>query len=231
VDKYGAIIRGDVTKKQISLVFTGDQFGDGGQVIADVLKRNDVKGSFFLTGNFYKGKQFGPIVKRLRNEGHYLGAHSDQHLLYADWRKRDSLLVTKEKFIDDLNKNYKRMKSSGIMKEDALYFLSPYEWYNGSIAAWTREMGLTLINFSPGTRSAADYTYPGMNNYRSSDEIFASIMNFEREDPNGLNGFILLTHIGTDDRRTDKFYMRLDSLIRELKDRGYTFHRIDQLLK
>ena len=149
-----------MTKKQIALVFTGDQFGDGGQAIADVLTRNDVKGSFFLTGNFYKTPAFSAIIKRWKKDGHYLGAHSDNHLLYADWSNRDSLLVTKKEFMKDLNKNYKRMKSFGINNKDAPYFLPPYEWYNRTIGSWTSEMGLMLVNFSPGTRSAADYTYP-----------------------------------------------------------------------
>jgi peptidoglycan/xylan/chitin deacetylase (PgdA/CDA1 family) len=122
------------------------------------------------------------------------------------------------------------MKAFGIVKENAPYFLPPYEWYNETIARWTAGLELTLVNFSPGTRSAADYTYPGMNNYRTSDEIYDSIIKYEGEDPNGLNGFILLTHIGTDERRTDKFYFKLDALIRELKNRGYAFQRIDELL-
>ena len=50
----------------------------------------------------------------------------------------------------------------------------------------------------------------GNEGYRSSDEIFDSIMNYEAKNPNGLNGFILLMHIGTDPRRTDKFYNRLE---------------------
>ena len=219
-----------MTKKQIALVFTGDQFADGGLTIVNVLYKNNVQGSFFLTGNFYKTSAFHPIIKRLKQDGHYLGAHSDAHLLYADWNTRDSLLVTKEEFMKDLNKNYKRMKSFGIAKKEAPYFLPPYEWYNASITGWTKEMGLTLVNFSPGTRSAADYTYPGMNNYRTSDEIYDSIIKCDGEDPNGLNGFILLTHIGTDERRTDKFYLKLDALIRDLKNRGYSFCKIDDSL-
>jgi endoglucanase len=231
VDQYGAIVRGDVDKKQIALVFTGDEFADGGKIIADVLKINNVKASFFLTGNFYKTPAFRSIVRRLKSEGHYLGAHSDRHLLYADWNKRDSLLVTRNQFVKDLRKNYKRMKSYGIKRSDAAYFLPPYEWYNASISRWTAEMQLTLINFSSGTRSAADYTYPGMSNYRTSDEIYESIMNYEKQSEHGLNGFILLTHIGSDNRRSDKFYTRLDSLIKELKSKGYAFQRIDDLLK
>jgi peptidoglycan/xylan/chitin deacetylase (PgdA/CDA1 family) len=194
------------------------------------LNRHIIKASFFLTGNFYKNPAFTSIVKRLKRDGHYLGAHSDNHLLYADWTKRDSLLVTKRQFLNDLKKNYQRMKSFKIKKTDAEYFLPPYEWYNNSISTWTSAWGLQLVNFSPGTRSAADYTYPGMSGYKSSEEIYSSIIRYERQDPNGLNGFILLTHIGTDERRTDKFYLKLDMLIQDLKSRGYSFVKINQLL-
>ena len=36
---------------------------------------------------------------------HYLGPHSDEHLLYNDWNNRDSLLVTHEQFIADMQNN------------------------------------------------------------------------------------------------------------------------------
>jgi len=123
------------------------------------------------------------------------------------------------------------MAQFGIKKSDASYFLPPYEWYNSVITDWTRELGLQLINFSPGTRSTADYTYPGMGSYRTSDEIYKSILDYEAKDPNGLNGFILVIHIGTDPRRTDKFYNKLDILINELKNKGYSFLKINELLK
>jgi len=42
---------------------------------------------------------------------------------------------------------------------------------------------------------------------------------------------MLLIHIGTDAKRTDKMYDRLDELIRELKNKGYRLVRIDELLK
>lgn len=124
------------------------------------------------------------------------------------------------------------MQQFEIEKSAALYFLPPYEWYNSTIVKWTRNEGRQLINFSPGTRSAADYTYPEMAaGYRSSDEIYRSIINLEERDPNGLNGFILLVHIGTDSRRKDKFYFKLKRLISELKSREYHFERVDELLK
>lgn len=230
-DDHGAIIRGDLSKKRLSLVFTGDAFADGGEHIRNALKKNKVEGAFFLTGNFYANAAYDKLIRELKEDGHYLGAHSDKHLLYADWTKRDSLLVTEKEFKDDLRRNYERMEKFGIKSTDAPYFLPPYEWYNRVIGQWTGELGLTLINFSPGTRSAADYTYPEMGSrYLSSDQIFESIVRCEANDAHGLNGFILLVHIGTDPRRTDKFYTQLDKLIAELRSRGYMFVGINELL-
>lgn len=230
-DPFGAIVRGDTTKKEIALVFTGDEFADGGPVIRKTLRERRVPASFFLTGRFYRNPAFHGLIKGLRADGHYLGAHSDEHLLYCDWGKRDSLLVTEGQFRTDLENNYKRMRRFGIRKQDAQFFLPPYEWYNAQITRWTRKAGLTLVNFTHGTRSTADYTYPEMGkSYRGSDEIYRSILEHERVSPHGLNGFILLVHIGTDPRRTDKFYDRLDRLIGELEGKGYTFRRIDDLL-
>ncbi len=141
-------------------------------------------------------------------------------------------MVSKTQFTSDLTTNYTAMEKFGIQKKDALYFLPPYEWYNQSIANWTSEMGLNLINFTPGTRSNADYTFPEMGkSYRSSAEIYQSIIDYAESSAEGLNGFILLLHIGTDARRTDKFYDRLPELIAYLKKEGYELVKVDELLK
>jgi endoglucanase len=227
---HGAIIRGDSTQKKIALVFTGDEFAEGGDFIAKTLEKQKIKASFFFTGRFYRNLSFKNIIQQLKKDGHYLGAHSDQHLLYCDWNKRDSLLVNKEEFQKDLLQNYSEMKKAGIEKEKAKYFLPPYEWYNDTIAAWTKELGLQLINYTPGTISAADYTTADDKNYRSSDMIYSSIINYERSKPSGLKGFILLLHIGAGSKRTDKFYSCLPGLISYLKQKKYQFQTIEQLL-
>ncbi len=228
-DAQGAIVRGDTSQKIISIVFTGHEFADGGTFIIKTLKNKKVAGSFFFTGDFYANPKFSTLIHQLKKEGHYLGAHSNHHLLYADWEKRDSTLVTEEEFKSDLQDNYEGMAKFGIQKKDALYFLPPYEWYNTEIARWTKEINLTLINFSSGTRSNADYTTPDMGSrYISSEQIYQSILHYEQHE--GMNGFILLIHIGTDPLRTDKLYHRLGSLIDELHARGYSFQRIDELL-
>lgn len=199
--------------------------------IAHALKQSGVKASFFFTGRFYRNPRFKSLIKHLQKEGHYLGAHSDAHLLYNDWNNRDSLLVTKKQFTDDLQKNYAALWQLGITKKEAPYFLPPYEWYNDTIAAWTKDAGLQLINFTPGTLSHADYTTPDAKNYRSSDVIFKSIQAYEQQRVSGLNGFILLMHVGTDSKRTDKFYNQLPQLLTYVKQRKYEPVSIAELLK
>ena len=190
------------------------------------MKAKRVNASFFLTGNFYRNPDFERVIRRLKSDDHYLGAHSDKHLLYCSWTNRDSLLVSKEEFSNDLLANYAAMERFGIKRKDARYFIPPYEWYNDSISKWTSQLGIQLINFSPGTRSTADYTTPDLKNYRSSEEIMQSI----KAKADDLNGFILLLHIGTDPSRTDKFYTRLDELIEFLRSRKYEMVRVDELL-
>ena len=222
----GGIVRGDTTRRTVHLVFTGHEFADGADTITAVLRRHHAHASFFFTGDFYRTPAFTGRIRALRREGHYLGGHSDKHLLYAPWEQRDSLLVSKREFLSDLEDNYRAMKPFGVTKRTSPYFLPSYEWYNDSISAWCAGAGLTLVNFTPGTGSNADYTIPEEGNYAPSDAIYKRILAYEASHANGLNGFLLLLHFGTHPHRTDKFYLRLDALMTELEHRGYSFTRV-----
>jgi peptidoglycan/xylan/chitin deacetylase (PgdA/CDA1 family) len=224
-DNQGAYIRMNPEAKNVYLIFSAHEYGEGGQTIASSLKKNKAKASFFFTGKFYENQLNREIIKRLQADGHYLGAHSDAHLLYADWTRRDSSMVSRQQFADDLKANYRKMAAFGITPEKAPVYLPPYEWYNTESVDWSRQMGLKLINFTPGIRSNADYTTPDMKSYRSSETIMNDIKTFEKTDPNGLNGCILLIHLGTVPERTDKFYNRLNELLAFLKKKGYSTER------
>ncbi|MBS1563700.1 MAG: glycoside hydrolase family 9 protein [Bacteroidetes bacterium] len=225
----GAVTRGDSAQAKIALVFTGDEYAESGAAILKALTAAKAKASFFFTGRFYRNPAFKTTIKQLRAAGHYLGPHSGEHLLYCDWNKRDSLLVTKEQFNNDLTDNYKAMAAFGISSDSALFFLPPYEWYNDSIAHWTKQRGLQLVNYTPGTLSHADYTTAGSKGYRSTDEIYRSIMDHDQY-PNRLNGYILLLHIGAGPGRTDKFSRRLPELLRHFRENHYKLVTLPRLL-
>ena len=213
------IIRTDPSVKHIDFVFTAADKADGAERIISTLSKYNIKGGFFFTGEFFE--MYPDVVRRLVAEGHYVGSHSYGHLLYAPWGNRDSLLVTKQEFEEDIFKSYKVLREFGIT--DAPYFIPPYEHYNATISSWARQLGLQVINYTPGTLTNGDYTTPEMKRYFSSKEILGRIWEYERTDPSGLNGHIMLIHFGTDPARTDKFYDKLPGLIRELRRKGYSF--------
>jgi endoglucanase len=223
----GAIVRMDTTKKDIYLCFTAHEFADGFDLITRTLSDHKIKASFFLTGDFCRMPGYDKIISRLKTDGHYIGAHSDKHLLYCSWENRDSLLVTKNEFITDIENNYKALEKFGITRNRALVYLPPYEWYNDSIGSWTKEMGLKLVNNSSGTITAQDWTFPNGKPYYSSDYLMKDFLTYENE--KGLNGYILLIHPGTDPRRTDKFYLRLDSVLNYLENKNYSFHSFSEI--
>lgn len=228
---HGAIVRGDSTKKEIALVFTGDEFGEGLPTIIQTLQREKIKGAFFFTGNFYRNKKFQPSIKALQKAGHYLGPHSNTHLLYNDWNNRDSLLVSQQVFQSDLEANLASMQQLGIKKSSVKYFIPPYEWWNDSIATWSKDAGLQLVNFTAGIGTNADYTYPSMGGkYRSSDAIISSVKEKFKQQPASFNGVIILIHAGTDPARKDKLYNQLKSLVRFFKSNGYTITSLEQML-
>lgn len=224
----GGIIRTNPEKKNISLIFSGHEYADGYETILSTLTKQRISASFFFTGDFYRNPDHKSLIQQLKEKGHYLGAHSDQHLLYCAWEKRDSLLVDKATLLQDLKANYAEMSKFGIMPADAPCYLPPFEWYNDSISSWCKEAGIQIVNFTPGTYSNADYTIPDMKNYLSSKDIYKRILTKEKKE--NLNGNILLFHIGTSAQRKDKFYPHLDKLIKELKKRNYTFTNLNGLI-
>lgn len=223
-------MRGDSLQKQIALVFTGHDLAEGGLSVLNTLKSRSIKGSFFLTGDFLRTTKFRSVVNEIKKNKHYISAHSDKHLLFSEWGNRIDLLVTKDSFVHDLDMNFKELKKMGF-GTDNKYFIPSYEWYNQEIVKWSREMGYIPINYTPGLRTAADYSYPEMGaRYLSSEDIEAGLWK-ENKKPNGLNGFIVLIHMGTDSRRKDKFYDRLGEMIDQLKGEGYQFVDIRALLQ
>lgn len=222
-DETGSIIRINPDKKCIYLTFTADSLFEGGELVLDILKNHTIKGTFFFTGNFLRNPENKNVIKKIIKNGHYVGAHSDRHLLYSDWQNQDSTLVTFDEFKSDLLNNYAELKKFGIGPGEASFFMPPYEWCNSEIVQWSKKFGLQVINLTPGTLTNADYTAPGMANYKSSEQIWEHLKWFEQVQPNNLNGAILLIHPGTSAKRTDKFYNYLDQLIEYYRSNGYEF--------
>ncbi|MBU0616462.1 MAG: polysaccharide deacetylase family protein [Planctomycetes bacterium] len=225
----GGIVRGDTSSRYIALIFTGGEHGEGAEHILDTLKQAGIKASFFVTGDYVTKEEYHALLRRMVAEGHYLGPHSHSHPLYCTWEDRLHTLVTEEFFRQDLERNIADLRRFGALRDDGpIYFIPPYEWYNAEQARWARAMGIVLFNFTPGSGSNRDWIPEGQRGFVSSQVILRDILAYERQDPRGLNGFLLLLHLGS--QRADKMHLQLSPLIDELSRCGYKFVRVDELL-
>ena len=226
-DEWGAVVRIEPQKKNIYLVFTADSLFQGGEKILKTLKSERIKGSFFLTGNCLRLAEHKNLIEKIIKDGHYLGGHSNRHLLYAEWGNRDSLIVSADSLVEDIRANAKELEKFGISKEESGWFLPPYEYYNRESVFLTEALGYRVLNYTPGTATPADYTDPSMANYVSSEKLIGRLYNFEKA--NGLDGAIILIHPGVNEARTDRLYNRLGEIVKNLKSKGYSFKSLNEI--
>ena len=210
------------------LEFTGHDYGEGGMSILDALARHETKASFLLTGDFLRQPEFAAINARIVADGHYLGPHSDRHLLYVG--TEGETLVPREEFRLDVERNLDEVTRFGMDPAAVGYWIPAYETHNEEIVAWSEELGLTMCEFTPGI-GASDWAPDDHPAFRASREMLDVIWDFAATDSHGLNGVLLLLHIGAGPGRTDKFFRLLNELLAGLHARGYECVRLDELFE
>ena len=76
LQEYNGMYVGDTSQKQV--YFTFDLGYEAGYTAAvlDILKEYQIKGVFFLCGNYMKQTD---LISRMQNEGHQIGNHTNKH--------------------------------------------------------------------------------------------------------------------------------------------------------
>lgn len=220
-DEFGAAVRCKVPeRKTVHFIFTADSAFEGGEFALDVMARRNVKGSFFFTGNFLRDSlRNGAIIRRVIDDGHYLGPHGDRHILLADWDARRTTLASADSALADMEAAYAELARYGVNRDSATIVIPSFEWYNSQhIDAFT-QAGLFTVNMTPELETYRDYTTPDMSYYTTSEFMWNQLLS--REASHGLDGYIILIHLGTDSSRTDKFYRYLPDILDTLIARGY----------
>lgn len=224
-DRFGAAVRHTVPdRKTVHLIFTADSAFEGGEFALDVMDARGVKASFFFTGNFMRDSAANAaVIHRAINEGHYVGPHGDRHILLAEWDKERTTLASADSAVRDMEAAYLMLQRYGVCRESARILIPSFEWYNRSHIEAFRNAGLFPINMSPGIETYKDYTTPDLPYYTTSAEIWEQLLTHEAE--KGLDGAIILIHLGTDSTRTDKFYRYLPALLDTLDTHSYHLER------
>lgn len=224
-DRHGVMVRHNTDTPVIYLIFSADSMFEGAPVALKALDERGIKGNFFFTGNFLGRPENSAVINRIVTGGHYVGGHSDGHLLLADWDDARTPLVTVDSMLDDVRRNIAALERFGVTPDSCRWFLPPFEWIApGQVAPLRDSLGLEVINPTPGIQIFRDYTTPDMKDYHSSDSILRQLYDFERR--KGLNGAFLIVHLGTQDVRTDKLYNHLPGMLDSLASLGYKFSRL-----
>lgn len=226
LDRQGCTVRIDTLRPAVRLIFSADSMFEGGPYALDVLREKGARASFFFTGNFLRDSANRAIVESVIADGHYIGPHGDRHILLADWDDARTQLIAPDSMLADWNANYRELARFGVERDSALFVLPSYEWCNAAQTAAMRAAGLRPVNIIPGVDTYRDYTTPGMPDYKTSEYMLRQLWEFEAF--RGLNGAVVILHLGTQDARTDKLYRHLPEIIDTLRSRGYTIERVDR---
>ncbi|OGJ84524.1 MAG: hypothetical protein A2268_11060 [Candidatus Raymondbacteria bacterium RifOxyA12_full_50_37] len=228
--------RGSETRKWAALTFDGGAHAVEAAYILDTLKNRGVLATFFLAGTFID--KFPALVHRIAAEGHVLGNHTDRHshltTLETDGLQNTLPQVTREFLVGQLHAVEQKYKRLGI--DIPRLWRAPYGEQNRTINAWAESAGYRHIGWTMGTswRTNLDtndwIVHPGDRGYFSPDQVIEKITHFGVGTAYGLNGGIILMHIGTI-RQGQKMYTRLGALIDTLRASGYELVTINDMTK
>jgi peptidoglycan/xylan/chitin deacetylase (PgdA/CDA1 family) len=88
----------DKTGNQIALTFDDGPCNPQTTKVLDILKKHNVKATFFVIGKNIKGNE--GILKRIHEEGHAIGSHSFSHHFWIDMWGKKKLLADIEESLD-----------------------------------------------------------------------------------------------------------------------------------
>ncbi|WP_071461577.1 polysaccharide deacetylase family protein [Bacillus massilinigeriensis] len=199
---------GKSNKKEIVLTFDDGPDPAYTPKILDILKKNDIKGSFFIVG---KNALMHPeLVKRMHKEGHEIGNHTYSHPDIASstpYQTRMELNATQRLF-------------QGITGHSMTLFRPPYvaeanPQTNKELVPIIRaqEMGYTMVGKQIDTDD-----WKGISKNKVVNRVLSQLE----------NGNVILMHDSGGDRSSTVEALSL--IISELKARGYTFTTIGGLL-
>ncbi len=227
--------RGEISLKKVALTFDGDYLDNNALPILDALKSKNIKVTFFLTGRFIQN--YANIILRMLQDGHEIGNHTRHHphlTTFEQTRQQDLHPgVTRELLHRELQETEALFKKA-TGKEIMRLWRAPYGEHNDLIRKWAAELGYRQIGwtFNKKMKSSLD-TFDWVADtksqlYRTPDQILKHIIEFDNKSESGLNGGIILMHLGSE-RNGDFPHEIISSLIDSLQARGYEFTKISSM--
>lgn len=190
----------DTQEKKIALSFDAAWGNEDTAKILEILKKHDVHVTFFMTGGWVES--YPDDVKAILAAGHDLGNHSENH-------KNMSQLSDEEKKEELMKVHTKVQELTGY---EMFLFRPPYGDYDNAVVNVAKDCGYYTIQWDVDSLDWKDY---------GVDSIIKTVTQHKHLG----NGSIILCHNGA------KYTAQaLDTLIAALKNEGYTFVPISELI-
>lgn len=185
---------------KIALTFDAAWGNEDTKQILDILEKHDVKVTFFMTGGWVSS--YPDDVKAILEAGHDLGNHSENH-------KNMSQLSDAEKTEELMSVHNKVKELTGY---EMFLFRPPYGDYDDAVVENAKQNGYYTIQWDVDSLDWKDY---------GVDSIIDTVCNHKHLG----NGSIILCHNGA------KYTAQaLDAMITNLKDKGYIFVPLSELI-
>lgn len=202
LQQYDAFYLGNTKEKTIYLTFdNGYENGYTPQVL-DVLKKQNVKAAFFVTGHFVKDQP--ELIKRMAEEGHIIGNHSYHH---PDLTTKTSRVIQEE--LESVDEEVYKITG----EKNNLYLRPPRGVFSERVLEETKKLGYQTVFWSV---AFVDWKINAQKGWR-----YAYDNMMKQAHP----GAIYLLHTVSKDNAE-----ALDQAITDLKKEGYTFKSLDDLM-
>lgn len=190
----------DSKEKVVALTFDAAWGNEDTMKILDILKENDVKVTFFMTGEWVE--KYPEDVKKIAEEGHVLGNHSENHKKMSE--------LSKDECKEEIMAVHNKVKE--LTGKEMEVFRPPYGDYDDKLVDVSYEVDYFPIQWSVDSLDWKNY---GVNS------IIDTVVNHKALN----NGAIILMHNGS------KFTAdALQGVIDGLKEKGYSFVTIPELI-
>ncbi|WP_258535529.1 delta-lactam-biosynthetic de-N-acetylase [Bacillus sp. 03113] len=201
LEKYGSYYIGDPKKKDIYLTFDNGYENGYTAKILDVLKKEKIPATFFVTGHYLKSEP--GLVKRMVKEGHIIGNHS--------WHHPDLTQVSRERLKEELKKV--KMETEKLTGQKTMNYLRPPRGiFSERTLKLANEEGYTTVFWS---LAFVDWKTDQQKGWKYAyDNMIKQIH----------PGAILLLHTVSKDNAD-----ALEKAIIDLKKKGYKFKSLDEL--
>ena len=190
----------DTTAKKVALSFDAAWGNLDTQNILDILAKNDVKVTFFMTGEWVN--KYPDDVKAIAAAGHDLGNHSENH--------KQMSLLSAEQCASEIMMVHKRVKD--LTEIDMTLFRPPFGDYNNTLVGVARDCKYYTIQWDIDSLDWKDY---------GVESIINKTVNHNKLG----NGSIILMHNGA--KYTPQ---ALQAVITGIKEKGYEIVPISQLI-